>query len=111
MLLDRRRALAGYFLELQLEFSQVIGEHRRLDAELARGLVEEVNSLVGEEPVGYVAVRVARGGAQRLLGDLHAVVRLVLVPDTAQYLDGLLLGGLFHEDRLEAAFEGGVGSM
>src|ERR671911_610736 len=109
VLLDRCGALPGYLLQTQLQFPQVIGEHGRLDAELARGLVQEVHRLVREEAVGDVAVRVARCCGEALVGDLDAVVGLVLVPQAAQDLDRLLLGWLFDEDGLKAALEGGVG--
>ena len=44
-------------------------------------------------------------GIQRLVGYLHAVVRLVLVADTLEYLQSFLLSGLVQRDGLEPALK------
>jgi len=43
----------------------------------AARLVDEVDRLVREVPVGQVAVGQVRRGDERLVGDAHRVVRLV----------------------------------
>ena len=79
-----------------------------VQAGAAGGLVDEVDGLVGQEPVGDVAVGKARRGDDRLVGDGDLVVRLVLVAQAAQDLDGLLYAGLLDDDGGEPALEGGV---
>ncbi len=75
------------------------------DAQLAGRLVEQVDRLVGQEPVGDVAVGQAGGLDQRLVGDLHLVVRLVFVAQAVEDGDRLFDRGLGHEDGLKAPFE------
>src|SRR5438876_9796716 len=55
-----------------------------------------------------VAVGEDRRGAQRLVGDLAAVVRLVAVAQAAQDLDGVVDRRLVDADLLEAPLERGV---
>src|SRR5690348_17681729 len=57
---------------------------------LFRSLVDQVDRLVGQVAVLDVAVGEDRGRAQRLVGDLAAVVRLVAVAQAAQDLDGVV---------------------
>ena len=73
-----------------------------------RGLVDEVDRLVGQLAAGDVAVGEHRGRDQRGVGDLHAVVGLVLLLQAAQDRDRVLDDGLADEDLLEAALQGGV---
>src|SRR5262249_43519848 len=54
------------------------------------------------------AVREGRRGAERLVRDLAAVMRLVAVSQAAQDLDGVVHGRLVHADLLEASLERGV---
>ena len=81
---------------------------RLLQPDAARGLVDQVDRLVGQEAVGDVARAELGRGLDRLVGDLELVVRLVAVLDAAQDLDRLLDRGLLDLDRLEAALERGV---
>ena len=73
-----------------------------------RGLVDEVDGLVGQVAVGDVADREVGSGADGLVGDGDLVVLLVALADAQQDLDRLLERGLFDHDRLEPALEGGV---
>ena len=59
-------------------------------------------------PVLDVAVGEDRGGAERVVGDLAAVVRLVAVAQAAQDLHGVVHRRLLDADLLEAALEGRV---
>jgi hypothetical protein len=72
------------------------------------GLVDEVDRLVGQLPVGDVAVGEHRGGDERGVADPDAVVRLVLLLQPAQDRDRVRDGRLADEDGLEAALERGV---
>ena len=66
-----------------------------------RGLVHQVDRLVGQEAVGDVAVRQRGRRDQRGIGDAHAVVLFVFVLQAAQDRDGVLDRRLGDEDRLE----------
>ena len=68
-----------------------------------RRLVDKVDRLVGQEPVGDVTMRQRRRGDERGIGNAHAVMRLVLVLEPAQDRDRVLDGGLIDEDRLKTA--------
>src|SRR3954465_2810314 len=80
------------------------GGHR-LDAHARRGLVDQVDRLVGQEAVGDVSVGELGRGVERLVGDLDAVVLLVAVAQALEDLLGLLDRRLVHLDLLEAALE------
>jgi hypothetical protein len=73
--------------ELRLDLAQVGRGGHPLDAQARAGLVDEVDGLVGQVPVGDVAVGEVRRSDERLVGDRHPVVRLVLVADALQDLD------------------------
>ncbi len=89
--------------------SRSVGKRVELDLERARRLVDQVDGLVGQEAVGDVAVAQPRGGDDRLVGDLHAVVDLVLLLEPAQDRDGVVEARLAHVDGLEPALERAVG--
>ena len=72
-----------------------------LHAQPGGGLVDQVDRLVGQEPVGDVAVGQGGGGDQRGVGDPDAVVHLVALLEAAQDADGVLDRRLADHDRLE----------
>ena len=72
------------------------------------GLVDQIDGLVGQVPVGDVAVGEVGCRHQRLIGDRHPVVGLVAVTQPLENLDGVADGGLGDLDRLEAALQGRV---
>ena len=73
-----------------------------LHAQARRGLVDEVDRLVGQEAVRDVTVRQRRGGDEGRILDAHAVVQLVFLLEAAQDRDGVLDRRLGDENRLEA---------
>ena len=73
-----------------------------------RGLVDQVDGLVRQEPRRDVAIRQGGGRDQRGVGDAHAVVHLVAVLQAAQDADGVLHRRLADEHLLEATLECGV---
>ena len=77
-------------------------------AQLRRGLVDQVDRLVGQAVLGDVAVAQPRRGVQRRVVDHDAVVRLVGAAQAAQDLDRVLDGRLLDRHRREAAGERGV---
>ena len=80
----------------------------RGDAGTGAGLVDEIDRLIGQEAVLYVAVRQARGGLDGGRRVAHVVMLLVARDERRQDLDGVLDARLLDVDRLEAALEGGV---
>ena len=72
---------------------------------LGRGLVDEVDRLVRQEPRGDVAVGQGGRGDERAVADLHLVVRLVARVEPAQDRDRVLDGRLGHQHLLEAPLE------
>ncbi len=105
-------ALAPYGLsrdllraDLALGLVEFLWRRVDLDAQAARGLVDQVDGLVGEEAVGDVAVREFGRGDDRAVRDAHAVVDLVAVLDAAQDRDGVGDRRLVHQDHLKAALQ------
>ena len=84
------------------------GQRVDLDAQLAGGLVHQVDGLVGQEAVGEVAVAEHGRGDQRAVLDAHAVVHLVALLQAAQDADGVFDGRLADVHLLEAALERGI---
>ena len=63
------------------------------------GLVDEVDRLVGQEPVGDVAARLIHGRLDRLVRVLDVMERLVAILDAHQHLDRFLLARRIDLDR------------
>ena len=95
-------------LDLLLELAVARRRAHRADAHARRGLVDQVDRLVGQMAVLDVAVGELGGRVQRLVGDLDAVVRLVAVAQAAQDLHGVVDRRLLDADLLEAPLERGV---
>ena len=72
------------------------------------GFIHKVNGLVRQEAVGNIAVGQGRGGDERSVLNLDAVVDLIPFLQTTQDRDGVLDGRLVDHDRLETAFQRGV---
>ena len=86
-----------------------LGGHRvDLGAQHRAGLVDEVDRLVGQEPVGDVAVAEHDRGDERAVLDLHAVEHLEALAQAAQDRDGVLDRRLVDQHRLEAPLQRGV---
>ncbi len=79
-----------------------------LDPEPRRGLVDEVDRLVGELASGDVPVREHRRRDQRRVLDAHTVVHLVALLQAPQDRDRVLDRRLTDEHLLEPALERGV---
>src|SRR5205085_30533 len=94
--------------DFALQHVYLLRQRVNLDAQARRGLVYQVNRLVGQEAVGDVSVRERRGGDDCRVLDAYAVVNLVALLQPAQDSDGVLDRRLADEDRLEAALKRGV---
>ena len=105
---DRGILLLGHPVQLPLGFPQWRRRRRVTQADPARGLVDEVDCLVGQVAIGDVPDRQIGGRAERSIGDGHLVMLLVPFTDPHEDLDRLLLRRLVDHDRLEATLEGSV---
>src|SRR5689334_10011274 len=103
--LDRGLLVLAHLLDLVLELAVARRGAHRLDAHARSRLVDQIDRLVGQVTVLDVAVGEDRGRAQRLVGDLAAVVRLVAVAQAAQDLHGVVDRRLVDADLLEAPLE------
>ena len=71
-------------------------------------LIHQVNRLVGQKPVGNVAVRQGCSRHQCRIRDTDPVVQLVFFLDAAQDRHGVFLRGLLHHHGLEPSGKGGI---
>ena len=106
--LDRGLLVAARLLDLLLEVAVDRRLGHRADPHPRRGLVDQVDRLVGQEAVGDVAVGELGGGLERVVGDLHLVVVLVALAQALEDLHGVRDRRLVDLDLLEAALERGV---
>jgi hypothetical protein len=105
------RDLRAFDLELHDPPAQPIEVGRQgvqLDLEGARRLVDEIDGLVREEPIGDVSIGEAGGGDDRLVRDLHPVVDLVLLLEAPEDRDGVLEARLAYVHGLETALQRAV---
>lgn len=77
----------------------------RADPHPCRGLVDQVDRLVGQEARRDVAIRELGGRDKGVVGEGDLVMRLQLVTQAAQDHDGLLDARFRHKDRLKAPLE------
>ena len=83
-----------------------LGIDLHLDA--GSGLVDEIDGLVRQEAVGDVTMRKLGGGDDGRIGDLDAVMQLVLFLQAAQDGDGVLHRRLVHQHLLETTLQRGI---
>ncbi len=106
--LDRLLLGAAGLLDLVLELAVDGRRGHRLDPHPGRGLVDQIDRLVGQEAVGDVAIGQLGRRLQRLVGDVDLVVLLVAVAQALEDLHGLLGRRLVDRDLLEAPLQSGV---
>ena len=106
--LDRLVLLDRKTLDLALDLSEVRRLAHALDPNTRTRLVQHINRLVRLHPTHDVPPRQLNRRLERIVGDLHPVVILVLVADPLENLDRLIGRGLVHSDRLESASQGRV---
>jgi hypothetical protein len=104
-LLLERLALHLELDDAAVETIQLLGLRVDLHADPRRRLVDQVDGLVGQLPVGDVAVRQRRGRDDRRVGDLDLVVHGIAFLEAAQDRDRVLDRWLVDEHLLEAALE------
>mgnify|MGYP000125696629 CR=1 FL=1 len=73
-----------------------------------RSLVQQVDGLVRQEPVGNIPLCQNGAQAQHCRRDVHSVVCLVVLGDAIEHLDGFFHIRFIDGDRLETAFQCGI---
>ena len=101
VLLPERLDLDLRLQDLAIERVELLGLGIDFHPQARGRLVHEVDRLVGQEPVGDVAVAELGGGHEGAVGDPHAVVQFVLLLDAAQDRDRVLDRRLLDHQRLE----------
>ena len=108
LLADGTILVGAHLPQLLVQVAQLLGQRHVADAHAGAGLVHDVDGLVGQVAILNVAVCQLHGSGQRFIGEVHAVVRLVLVAQALHDAHGLLLVGLVDGERLEATLQRGV---
>ena len=108
LLLFQRGLLDLHLNDLPGHGVQLRGHGVHLGAHLGAGLVDQVDGLVREETVGNIPVGQGGGGNDGGVRNLHAVEHLIALLQTAKDGNGILHGGLVHQNGLEAALQSGV---
>jgi hypothetical protein len=92
-------------LDLLAQLLDLGRRHQRHQPRPRRRLVDHVDGLVGELPIGDVPVGQLHRQVDGLVGDLHPVMGFVLVPQPLDDLHRLGDGGGAHDDGLEPALQ------
>ena len=95
-------------LHAMLGLTHRLGRAIRGDASAGTGLVNEVDSLIGQEAILDVAVGKVRGGLDSTLRIAHMVVLLVARLECGQDLDRVLNARLLDIDGLETTLKGRI---
>lgn len=104
-LLVERQLLHAQPVDDPLQLVDLDGRGVDLHPQPGRGLVDEVDGLVGQEARGDVPVGEGRGGDERAVRDDHLVVGLVPALEATQDRDGVLDGRLGDQHLLEAPLQ------
>ena len=94
--------------DLPLDHIQLGGHGVNLRADHGAGLVDEVDGLVREEPVGDIPVGQGGRGDDGAVLDFHPVEDLIPLFQTSKDGNGVLHRGFAHHHRLEPPLQGGV---
>ena len=100
----------GLALDLQLadtavEVVDLLGHRVHLQTQVSRCLIDQVDSLVGQEPRRDVTVRQLDGGYNSLILDTYLMVVLVTLLQATQDRDGILGGRLVDHHLLETTLQ------
>ena len=79
-----------------------------LRPDLGAGFIDQIDGLVGQEPVSDIPMGQGRGGDDGGVRDFHAVEHLVTFLQATENGDGILHRGFIHLHRLEPALQSGV---
>ena len=84
-----------------LEFT---GQRVRLQLGPGSRLVDQIDRLIGQEPIGDVTVGELDGFTDRFLGDFHAVMLFISVPQALNDADCFVNARRLYVNGLKAAF-------
>ncbi len=87
---------------------QLGGQRVILEPQLGGGLINQVDRLIRQPPIGDVPIRQHRCRHNGRIRDAHAVMSFVAVLQSAQDGDGVLDTWRVDHDRLEAALQGRI---
>ena len=105
LLLFERRQLDLELHDLALDLVDLLRQRIDRDAQPRRGLVDQVDRLVGQEPVRDVTMGKGRGGNDRVICNPYSVMDFVALLQAAQDRDRVFDRRLADEHRLEAPLE------
>ena len=106
------RAGILFLLAQPLQLGFLLAQRRRhgvdIDPQLGRGLVDQIDRLIGQKAVGDIAAGKPRRRLDRLVGDRQRVMLLVALAQAKQHLDRRLDIRLLHKHRAEAPLQRGI---
>ena len=105
LVLGCRFLLLANLRDLLVELAKLRRARQDAETQARTGLIDQVDGLIGQEPVADVAVGEVCGGDDRAIRDLHLVVRLVPVAQPLEDVDRVGQARLGDLNRLEAALE------
>ena len=108
LLRDRGLHLLDGDADALVDLAELLAVARLAQLGARAGLVDEVDRLVGQEPIGDVAARLVDRRLDRFGRVLDVMERLVAILHADQHFDRLALGRRIDLDRLEAALERAV---
>ena len=77
-------------------------------AKLCSGFIDEINSLIGKETVGNIAIRKNGGGDHGIITNADTVMDFIAFFQAAKNGNCIFYRRLVYHNRLEAAFQGGI---
>ena len=101
-------ALPGGLLDAALQGLELVGGTQDLEPGPGGGLIQEVDGLVRQTPLGQISYREGHRRLQGLPLEGDLVVQAVAGGQGVEDGQGLFLTGLGHLDALEAPLQGGV---
>src|SRR5690625_3248877 len=108
LIVDRGFLDQTNFPDALIEFLELRRRGQATNAQACAGLVDQVDGLIGQEPVVDVAVRHGGCRHERLIGNRDPVVGFIAIAQPLENLNGVLQIGLFHLNGLEAALQSRV---
>ena len=106
--LDSLLFLGGNSGNLVLHLLQIRRSGQAGQADTRAGFIDNIDGLIRQVTAGNIADRQLDSGFDGLIRNLDAVVRLVLVAQTLQNLNGILGGRLVDLNRLETTLQSGI---
>ena len=106
--IDRGLLLPAGVGDPLIELAQIRRSGHPADSHPGPGLIDQVDRLVGQEPIVDIAVCQGGGGHDRRIGDRDPVMRLVAITQALEDLNGVRHRRFTHLDGLEPTLQRGV---